>query len=568
MPQRLPDLTFPSVSYGTHESRHTLEMLLYRGATSLSINQALPKIRNSRLGHPLMERLPLVLRLHEFMQGKLAAGGSKDDLHNTFRILCLFTCWCEKNNRSPTLETAAQDYVAWAEHLHHRCSVRKEITFRTAYRAATRADFALSAALNLRLGLKRHTKLHAKRGSRTTMWAKSERSNPEESFKFGRMLLDICDALSPDVIYGSLPITISFRDGTSWIEWSGLAHPDNVKGLHDLTRSNTARIERARKRYEAEHSFRTRHPLINLRIESELLIFIAQTGLNLSQAHKLKRGPIRFQRDGDEYRVYKSRRGGEVAFKMYREYRPLFERYLKWLDSLDLSVEDDRLFPFVYVTQIPSAESPPRFTALRRRFLGLNTNFHGPRMLRSIRVNWIVRHTDNVALTADMHQHAPETLLRHYEIPNHQVAAREITRFHELNDPALSPPGPGLCVGAGDAPIRLEEFGEYTPQPDCVSPAGCLFCWYHRDELSEDYVWSLASYQRLKAIELARYVPPALDAPTHPAEAVIGRITAKLEAISTTGAVALAWVVEARDRIREEHYHPAWDGFIQCLEPR
>jgi hypothetical protein len=299
-----------------------------------------------------------------------------------------------------------------------------------------------------------------------------------------------------------------------------------------------------------------------------MLIFIAQTGLNLSQAHKLKRGPMRFQRDGDDYRVYKSRRGGEVAFKIYRAYRPLFERYMKWLDALNLTTADDRLFPFVYPTVIPAIDAPPRFKALRSRFSRMNTDFHGPLALRNTRVNWVVRHTGDVALTADMHQHTPQTLLRHYEAPNHQLAVREITRFHEITDPALSSPGPGVCVGVGEAPKQLEQFDEFTPQPDCISPAGCLFCWYHRDQLSDDYVWSLVSYMRLKSIEMTCYVPPARDAPKHPAEAVIQRISAKLEAISAIGAEAKRWVAEARDRIREENYHPAWDGFIQCAESR
>ena len=108
-----------------------------------------------------------------------------------------------------------------------------------------------------------------------------------------------------------------------------------------------------------------------------------------------------------------------------------------------------------------------------------------------------------------------------------------------------------------------------APQPDCVNAAGCLFCTQHRDIESEDHVWSLSSLRYLKSLELARYRPPSSGkrpAPVHPALLVINRLTAKLHFFEESSEVRRLWVEEARARISEGDYHPAWDGFIRLAE--
>ncbi len=93
-----------------------------------------------------------------------------------------------------------------------------------------------------------------------------------------------------------------------------------------------------------------------------------------------------------------------------------------------------------------------------------------------------------------------------------------------------------------------------------------MFCVNHRDIESEDHVWSLSSLRHLKSLELARYRPPAsakVINDQHPALLAIERLTAKLRFFEEHSEVHKLWVDEARERINEENYHPAWDGFIR-----
>lgn len=48
-----------------------------------------------------------------------------------------------------------------------------------------------------------------------------------------------------------------------------------------------------------------RNSILNFRIEAELLIFIAQTGMNLAQAVGLKRESYRWKSDGDDVEVFR-----------------------------------------------------------------------------------------------------------------------------------------------------------------------------------------------------------------------------------------------------------------------
>jgi len=83
-----------------------------------------------------------------------------------------------------------------------------------------------------------------------------------------------------------LPVKIRFRDGRVLEQWSGLMRPASLAvlqpGYKNIT--NTTSVLRLRAEWEADRTQRTRYPLVNRRITAELLVFIAQTGMNLSQA--------------------------------------------------------------------------------------------------------------------------------------------------------------------------------------------------------------------------------------------------------------------------------------------
>lgn len=567
MPElQLPDLTFPIVKYGKQETPWDLRPLLYHGGASANVKLVAHKINKGTFGPPILGRVELVKKLQEEINGDLVGGGSRYTADNRIARLRKFFSWADENGHEPKLATVANTFRHWTDHLLQRQRVAGEISGTTAYDLALKVAKLLDKVLERRVGLIGETRLRSQQRVKSARSTRADKQNLEETFRFGYLLLDICDAMSVESIRGPLPVKIPLRTGEVLEEWSGLIEPDKLKPPKDRYQSN--RIKLLRTAWEADTSLRTRHPLVNLRIMAELEIFISQTGMNLAQAQSSRNGRFHYTShlDGYQVRRYKNRRGGEVEFDIYGEYKVIFERYIDWRDMMFPDDPEGLLFPLVR-TKGGSNDAAPQFKRLRTICKNLGIRFFGPRELRSTRVNWLLRRSQDPEMTAEMAQHTKETLLRTYQEPNLQVAMVEIARFHNHSDPALSPPGPGWCISP--TPDAIPNIPKDATLPNCASAAGCLFCTQQRDIDSEDHVWSLATYRYLKSVELVKYRPPELgiSAPlSQPAAAAVDRLTAKLKFFETSSDVRGLWVREALSLVEEGDYHPAWDGFIQLQE--
>lgn len=563
------EFTFPQLRYGPKQIPHDLRILLYLNGSVQPRAKAQKSCKKDELGPPILDRLPLVRKLHDAVSACIAKGVSRASVDGQISSLRYMFQWADSQAQALTIETALHAYIEWTEFLLHRVRVRKDLENETAYGYATRVDRILSTAIEIPRGLLRHTRLYNSGPSLKGSF-KSEKQNLADTFSFGHMLIDIADSLSIEAVKGTLPIRIKLRNVGEQLEWSGLSPPDNLKAFNGTTDPGNVRRSRLlRATRSMNPTIRNRSPVINLRVEAELLIFLAQTGMNLAQAHRLKRGHFTYRTENDNtfvYRVLKRRRGGEAEFRVYKGYRVFFERYLRWLDEAMPDCVDSRLFPFYYKADRPLEDSAPRFKAIRNRCKRWKVPWVGPQVLRRTRVNWLLRRTGDPALTAVEAQHTLPVLLSNYAKPHHQIAVSEITRFHKLLELKFTPPGPGSCASKKGPKQRTDTGAASTPLPDCVSPAGCLFCDYHRDIDSFAYVWSLASYRHLKVLELSRYRRPPNSATVHPAVAVIDRATLKLQAFAATSEPRSTWVEEAENRVREGRYCPSWDVFIQCLE--
>ena len=561
----IPTLGFPALPYGTHEARYELASLLYCGASQLPSDQVMPKIGENMFGKPDITRLPLAQALHDDLNTQIAKGIRATTIKNRIYIVRVFYSWCDTNGQPMTLENVPTAFRAWVEHLLHRVRIKKDLSNGTAHGLAKTIDLLLKTCLGLRLGLLPTTRLSSGERKRKVLGSEADKQNLEDMFKFGHLLLDIVSSLTTSSIKAPLPIIISLRSGQTLREMCGKHDiPLKESGQKPCER---AKFIKGRGEIASKEVFSKRHSLANLRIECELLIFIAQTGMNLSQAANLKKGKFRYKTHDDEvlvYRVYKGRRGGEVEFSVFKEYSSIFKSYLVWLDELS-DPADERLFPFAYPYKIPTAGSPPRFQSVEDRCRKFGIKLFRPQALRKTRVNWLLRKSRSPNLVAEMSQHSKQVLLRVYEQPHHQAAAVEISRFYRSMDPAIAAAGPGLCI-APVYPTRSDQALKLLQKPDCSTPAGCLFCEFQRDIDTEDYVWSLSTYKYLKMVELDKYVPPSRKKAVHPAQALVARIQLKLTTISETNALRKSWVEETENRIREGRFHPNYDGLIQLLE--
>lgn len=569
------DLTVSGLSLGTHQIPWDLKILLHHGAASIPRKEAMRAMSIGTLAPLHPGRSLLVCAYHEAIKTQIIKGCSRALIITNLEVLWRFYAWADKNYEVVTHDNVIDIVKAWAEHQIQRSQIKKDITPMHGYRQVTKITSLTAGALKL-TGAKAgtyllyQTRMRKPNVKKKVLSTRADKQNLEKTFEFGYALKKICDTLDISTVRGTLPISIQISSNKVMILSGSLQDPcmDLTAVKDNTVRRNSARARAAMAHYESLLTGYKRSGIINLRIESEFLIFIAQTGMNAAQAKNIPREHYRWQSDGDEleaFRVYKGRRSGDAVFRCFRLYLVHFQRYLKWLEETELSEYDSRLFPFQNRAIIPASDSKVRLYTSKRAFKEINMPFFGPQELRKTRVNWLLRRSRDLDLTAEQMAHDKEVLLRDYERPHHQTSAIEIVSFHKEAMPAFLAPGPGVCIDSRHQPQVVIGTQDSAPKPDCISPEGCLFCSHHKDIMSADYCWKLMSHAKLKSLEI-KLNKSSEGNGFHPASYVIEHINQKLNVISQKSKLHLGWIKDAQDLIRAGRYHPYWTGHIQLLE--
>lgn len=551
----LPELTFPEVEFGENETPWNLNILLYKGGAAARANEVQQLILGGKLGPPLFERMDLVTCLHLEIRSALAGGGARATADVRILELRNLYKFADRTGYPVTLETITSTYCAWADFLVHRVLLKdrvrarknapesRTITMRTAYHSGAQVGTLLDRILERQTNIIELTRLHFPGHRKSAVGVQAEKQNLSDTFAFGHLLQDLCDALTvTEVLDTPLPLSIKLRDG------------------RELLQRGTSRASAT----EDDPRLNQRYSLINLRIEAELLMFIGQTGMNNAQAHSSELQNFFYVSHLDGYQVknHKARRGGAVLFEIFKDYKAHFERYLAWRRAL--FPRSNLLFPFIRTR----GARPEEYSGHRLRVIckTLNVVHISPWSLRNTRVNWLLRKTADPNLTAEMAQHTKETLLEVYNRPSLQRAMVESVRFwakinpHAARTQAVAPGG---CTGS---PKAISLIPDEAPKPDCTRASGCLWCEDHRDLDSQDYVWSLASFGHLKAIELSKGRVPERDDDWSPAQHAVHRIQQKLRWFEQSNEVRRDWVIEAQARLAEGDYHSDWRDPIMVLE--
>lgn len=567
----IPDLTFPNLTYGKHEIPWDLQRLIYKGGARTNVKMVAAMIDSGKLGQPLTERVELVRQIHEVMDNYLERGGRRRTVESQINATVYIFRWADESGHELSISTIEQSYRHWTDSLLHNVQIIKGFSENTAYDIGSRVGWILDRILVRDKPIIKTTRLRRPKKGPRAVSPQADKQNLEETFAFGNFLLDISDGLSVDAINGSLPVRIPLRNGQELEEWSRLKRPETLKPANSKypaqARQAAKRAALNRTKWEGDFTLRTRYPLINLRIEAEMFMLMGQPAVNLAQAHQLRMDQWSYKpsNHGYEVRAYKHRRGGPVVFEIYSSYRQVFERYLKWRAAIFPDDPDGLLFPLLGRgggQPTRRHERPPAFERLKRACKQAGVKYLPPGALRNTNVNWMLRRSNDPDLTAAEKQHSTKTLLGVYEKPSLQRAMVQVSEFWAKYDPAQAAAGPGSCLGKVPEPIS--DIPEMATKPDCVTPAGCLFCTHQRDIDSLDHIWSLASYRLLKSFELrAQIETKSNKAKQHPAEAAIERLTAKLDFIASSSLQRSEWVKEALLRLEEGRYHPDWAGKIE-----
>jgi hypothetical protein len=543
-------------------------VMAYRGASSDHSRTVITLIEQEHFGPVIGCRLPLLSSLRECLLESIALGQATSTVEQRFENLRRFYAWIDKAGDAITHENALELFKNWTEELLHSVRIKKSITEPTAYFYAISVAGLLSKALNLSGNnpagdLLRQTRI---RKPKNLPAQYSDNQNLENTFAMGKTLYAIVDSLPSTVVLGSPPWLITLPDGST--EQIVLPSMQLNPKSNDPSNVNARRKVRARVEPGSKGIARRRN-LVNLRIEAEFLIFIAETSINGTQAQGLIREDFRWSASDEKgyVKAYKGRRGGEVVFYASARYRRHFSRYLEFLVGVGFTEDDNRLFPFLAsASRSDLTLNKQRDCRAVKSFLNrVGVAFVPAKQLRKSRLNFHLRQSDDPVLVAKMAANTPEVLLRHYEEPNHQIAVSQLSRYHSDVEQTTLAAGPGLCASKASIPKYGSNVSEHAPKPDCISPDGCLFCENHRDLDTHDYCWKLASHAYLKSIEASSYAESTLRAP-HPANIVVDRINSKLDSIALTDDRRAGWVSDARDQVRSGEFHKRWKGIIDILE--
>ncbi|PKG36750.1 hypothetical protein, partial [Psychrobacter sp. Sarcosine-3u-12] len=290
------DLNIKGLSLGTHETPWDLKVLLYKGASSVRRDIVIQYINEGKFGNLIESRFFLVGKLYDVIDSYLIRGMSQHTVKSYLRKIWVFYNWLDTADMLSTEEAIISTFKEWTEHLINRVRVDKDIAQMTAYKLASTIANLIAKALVLpgaRPGysLMLTTRLKRPKKTNKVLSTAADKQNLAETFEFGRTLTTICNHLDIKTVRGSIPIKIPLNEDKSLTVACRLLKPDL-----DITTIEHSRIKEqainARKPLAENISLLespNRSPVLNLRIESELMIFIAQTGMNLSQAVALSR---------------------------------------------------------------------------------------------------------------------------------------------------------------------------------------------------------------------------------------------------------------------------------------
>lgn len=556
---QIPDLTLHGLPLGPNQCSIDLRWLLYKGAASergLNIKKA---VDSGRLGKPQLERLPLLEAIYRHWQADLASrriGVASVNIY--WRRLRVFVAFTEDANKQLILAGVLNGYLDYCAHIKRR----SDLSAMSRYQYSLELANVIASSIGMeakKLQWRTKIPLPKRLGNRDA------KENLHSTATFVQVLLETVDQLPVDIIRGSLPVTLRYAAGGEHTIHLGLPLRP-LDSLRIASRFQYLCAVNARNRRANDISNKARAQLINLRLDAELLIFINQTGSNLTQALQLTGSRFRYQSDGDYLHlfVWKSRARHDVELRIHKGYRTRFEAYLKWRSDLFPDDPHGLTFPFIFNDGDHTMRRTYwTFAEARKLMKSIGQPFIHSRQLRKTIANFTKRKVSRQA-GAELLSNSEKTFRECYEEVHHQAAVAELVNFWKDTEALVSAVGPGGCRKA--APQSRVDAPAGAPKPDCESGGGCLFCDKNRDLRSFDHVWNLASLHHLKLIEFNADRTPLALREGHPVALTIDRVAAKLAAMMAQGDEVAEWVIEASLRVKEGRYHPFYTATFHILE--
>lgn len=512
----------------------------------------------------ILERIPFIEAVMDNFNTDIIRGGSSASIGTYLSNFQYFMHFVDDRELPLTLDEPVLKklFMQFDEQQYFRAWGKKEIKQKSAYSAT----FVLATIISKVLKLPEYKQLKHfsrviksyKHTSRGSVSHEAEKQHLGDSQILGYYCVDIANSLTIEAVTGQLPleVTTTKPDGSSQTVHLPLSIVNHLKNkrIQDFMKAKKACLPIEARPYKDLEPYRKR--LVKLRIIAELVIFVFQTGMNVSQILKIQRRGFSYKAKGNSDWLVtqkKARARGPRAFSIYKAYKERLKGFITFVDQFYPDKEE--LFPL-------GGRSKTRRETVN--YLGLisllkydDIPWIPPSKTRNTRVNYLNRLIGNPSISAEMAQHAKETFSQNYNKPSQQRAMSAMTVFWEGEPISLINSG---CQGE---PKSADDKPSEVIEPNCINQSGCLFCKSHRDIKSEEYVWSLVSFRKLKLIEAAQPIKREI-----PADLIINRLTEKIEDFKNLSEESRQWVDEALLRIEEGKYHPIWESIIKFWEPK
>lgn len=541
---KLPNLT---VSHSRIDNPNSmvwnLTALAYDEGTNVFIQNEshLERLRCLWIKHSQIE---IIQSIKEHAEGCIEVGISPRTVANSIRnIRTMFTYLDNKGCQFDCLENIRHALFEYSEHLLLRANL-KQIKHRSAYQSFLSISRFLNVAFEELDFFIEQTRLKSYKPRPTVLGRSAEKLLLSNASQLAKFCFKITQFVQPDTLTsGQLPIVLDVNSQQVYLTAS---RQRPIKVVSDFTTT------------QALVAF-------NYRVTSEVFIFLAMTMQNQSPTYNLKRTKFDYKPLGDKYEVreYKSRRGGEVLFKIPKQYKPSFESYLSFID--EVAPESYWLFPFLKKGEGFRKRNEVNTNRFKELCLRYGVPWVPPSTFRKVGLNILLRLATDSQTAADFGNHSLATFRGSYEFPSQQRTMIEVGRFWDENDPlTLGQPTVSLfnspCYGK---PESIEDATNKLPKPDCITPTGCIGCKHYRDEDSFDYVWNLHSFKYLKIIESSSHRTKE----EKPSNIAIDWVNLKINWFNNDENLERKeWVVESQTRIEEGDYHPMWALKIEKYE--
>lgn len=549
-----PPLLIEVAYSGSSDTKYDLRALLWRDGYKLGPRWSQSEIRRCASQLLRLSSLPTLTAIRNGYLAAQASGTSLRTLGNSLVSLRMFWAHCEQQRLFPeknSHEAWAAPFSQWVTSLWQKVRVGK-----LAERSAGAAAWGVAGVLGQAFGVS-----VASMVGRTVMPRINVHSGAPPTHEkidlavvdqFIEDLTDIALSITSETLEGSWPLRVVFRSGVA-LRYRGSGRPSSTSD--DYLPDSTAKAR-----------------AVSIRTQAECLRFIGLTGANLQVTLDLRVEDIAFESISGSYRVrgLKNRRHDQVDVRIPRTYRPAFEQWLQFRESLYPGGSAERLFPLWSIDGRESSGKGERgFQQLRALLKTADRRCFAPTLLRFAKSQRLLRLEavdGNLKTVAGELQNELGTLYRSYLRGSQQMATVEFSAFIKTIAPRAAQQrlrDGGSCAEPNH-PQLIEIAADKVPTPDCCNPAGCLFCENYRGIASKDYLHSVLSYKEFLRL---RAGASALES-----QVWLASIRPTMERIDDF----VQRIAESSERLRKEAdevqcsiaagtFHPRWVGWIELL---